>query len=520
MDYQLTWSAVVRFVTNLVGDKVSYLHQPEAELTLSSIATNSHLVEPGALFIGLPGTRIDGGGFATQAALKGAKALILNVKYHTPHALPDVPAIYLPAELVGYVAGHLSGAFYNQPTRNLQLVGVTGTNGKTTTTHIIEHILKTQAQSVALLGTVYQRWLKHKTPAEFTTPFGVDLQATFAQVRQAGCSHAVMEVSSHSLAQSRVAGCAFDVAVWTNLTQDHLDYHGTMENYFQAKAKLFTPEYLGTTGALVLNLDDFYGRRLLEDTASLSNPRWAYTLSEPGEVLPEVKLVRATILRLQGSNTRLFLQTPVGTAEVNLPLVGKFNVANTAAAVAACLSLGVSLEVIADALNCCAPVPGRMRPVGHSDIHVLVDYAHTPDGLENALTALRETTEGRLWCVFGCGGDRDRTKRPLMGRLANLLADECVVTSDNPRTEDPEAIIKDIRAGIPSDAPLVIQKDRTEAIRLAILSAQSGDTILIAGKGHEDYQILGTEKIHFDDTEVAAEALRMRGQVSSNAATV
>ena len=516
MDYQLSWSAIVDLVQATASEAIVYIHQPESPAVLTSIATNSHCVESGALFIGLPGTRIDGGCFATQAALSGAKALVINAKYYTPHSLPNVPVIYLETEHVARVAGGISAYFYQNPTEKLRLVGVTGTNGKTTTTHIVEHILNYHTQAAALLGTMYQRWPGHQTPANFTTPFGADLQRTMAEIHAAECEFAVMEVSSHSLAQYRVAGCAFDVAVWTNLTQDHLDFHKTMEAYFEAKAQLFTPEYLGAEGAMVLNFDDTYGCLLWEKTTRLPNPRWVYTLEPNARSLPTNLCVQARILRMTSADTLVAFDTPAGQGEVLLPLVGKFNVVNAAAAVTACLSLDVPFAVICEALATCAPVPGRMRPVGTSDIHVLVDYAHTPDGLENALTALRATTTGKLWCVFGCGGDRDRTKRPLMGRVASSLADECVVTSDNPRTESPKLILQDICAGIPIDRGVVVQPNRTEAIRLAVLSASAGDTVLIAGKGHEDYQILGTEKIPFDDTEVAAEAVRIRTRVPFN----
>lgn len=381
------------------------------------------------------------------------------------------------------------------------MVGITGTNGKTTTTHLIEYFLLQAKRPTALFGTLYTRWQDYRQTAIHTTPFAVELQSLLAKAVAAGNEYAVMEVSSHALSQSRVSGCKFKVAVFTNLTQDHLDYHPDMEAYFQAKSLLFSPEYL--QGKAIINLDDVYGRRLLE---RLDKP-WSYSVnnSEADLYLSE--------LNYQPTGVSGILHTPVGEVSFDSPLVGQFNLANLLAAVGTVLHLGVSLPIISATLPQFEGVPGRMERIQISstqDISVIVDYAHTPDSLENLLKAARPFISGKMICVFGCGGDRDRTKRPLMGKIAAQLADVAVVTSDNPRTENPQRILDDVVAGIPDTVSPMVIGDRATAIHTAIANAQPGDGVLIAGKGHEDYQILGTEKIHFDDRQQAREALKAR----------
>ena len=309
-----------------------------------------------------------------------------------------------------------------------------------------------------------------------------------------------MEVSSHALSQGRVKGCSFEVGVFTNLTQDHLDYHRDMEDYFQAKSLLFTPEYLA--GKAIINLDDPYGKRLIEQRDR--NTVWTYSVDNQDADL------YTSNLDYQPTGVSGILHSPSGEIAFNSPLVGQFNLANLLAAVGAVLHLGVDLNLVADSLPQFTGVPGRMERVQISpeqEISVIVDYAHTPDSLENLLKAARPFISGKMICVFGCGGDRDRTKRPLMGKIAAELADVAVVTSDNPRTENPEQILKDVVAGIPDPIEPIVISDRATAIATAIKNAQPGDGVLIAGKGHEDYQILGTEKINFDDREQARIAL-------------
>ncbi|MFM6196195.1 MAG: UDP-N-acetylmuramoyl-L-alanyl-D-glutamate--2,6-diaminopimelate ligase, partial [Planktothrix sp.] len=404
--------------------------------------------------------------------------------------------------------GPFAKELYGDPSQDLTVIGVTGTNGKTTTTQLIEFLLKTADRPTALLGTLVVRWPGFEQTAIHTTPFAVELQEQLANARSAGADYAVMEVSSHALAQRRVQGCEFQVAVFTNLTQDHLDFHNTMEEYFAAKALLFQSNYL--RGRAIVNFDDPYGAAL---AAQLDHDRcWCYSIddSKADFYLSDLSY------GLDGVSGTL--HTPAGAIAFRSPLVGQFNLQNWLAAAATGLHLGLDLSAMVQALAQFPGVPGRMQLVQVTDaplpqdISAIVDYAHTPDSLDNALRAARPFVQGRLICVFGCGGDRDRTKRPKMGKIAAELADVAVVTSDNPRTEDPERILQDVLAGIPETIKPMVIADRAQAIHTAILEAQPGDGVLIAGKGHEDYQILGTEKIHFDDREQAREALANRMQ--------
>lgn len=471
------------------------------ESEIKGLATNSHACQEGDLFLGIPGTRVDGGDFWANALAGGAVAALVSESAAQKKEING--ACVIPVADMTATVAKVAAAFYSYPTQKLKLVGVTGTNGKTTTTHLIEFLLTSAAKPTALLGTLYTRWPGFSETAVHTTPFAVELQGQFAQAVGAGCEFAVMEVSSHSLDQGRVRECAFDVAVFTNLTQDHLDYHPTMEDYFAAKALLFSPEYL--KGCAIINLDDPYGQRLIQ---SLNRDQvWSYSTSNPEADL------WADQLEYQPNGVKGMLHTPQGEAPFYLPLVGQYNLANLLAAIGAGLQLGLELADMVQQLPEFPGVPGRMERVNivaDQDISVIVDYAHTPDSLENLLKAARPFIPGNLVCVFGCGGDRDRTKRPKMGGFAAQLADRVVVTSDNPRTEDPEQILQDILAGIPESVKPLVMVDRAAAIRTAILEAKPGDGILIAGKGHEDYQILGTEKIHFDDREQAREALKTR----------
>jgi len=491
------------------------------EAEVKGLATNSHACQPGDLFLGMPGTRVDGGDFWASAIAAGAIAAVVS-----PQAAGNVrgeerrgergeegnetPCIIAAQDMVE-AAAQLSAAFYDYPARRLKLVGVTGTNGKTTTTHLIEFLLQQAQKSTALLGTLYTRWQGYQQTALHTTPFAVELQRQLAEALVAGCELGVMEVSSHALAQGRVLGCTFEVAVFTNLTQDHLDFHRDMDDYFAAKALMFSAGYL--KGRAVVNLDDPYGQQLIQNleqvpTGTLhATPVWSYSTHDTTAAL------YTSDLSYGSDGVSGMLHTPHGETAFRSPLVGQFNLANLLAAVGAVLHLGLELHDIVAALPQFGGVPGRMEQVqiaANQDISVIVDYAHTPDSLENLLRAARPFIQGSMICVFGCGGDRDRGKRPQMGHIAADLADRVIVTSDNPRTENPQRILQDIVAGIPESVKAVVMGDRTEAIRLAILEAQPGDGVLIAGKGHEDYQILGTEKIHFDDREQAQAALKQR----------
>ena len=469
---------------------------------VTRLCTNSQACKAGDLFIGMPGTRVDGGEFWRNAVASGAIAALV-----TPQAAikqpPQQNQCLIQTEDMIATCGKLAAAFYDYPANKLNLVGVTGTNGKTTTTHLIEYFLLQSELPTALFGTLYTRWQNYQKTATHTTPFAVDLQSQLAAAVNAGSKCAVMEVSSHALAQGRVKGCSFEVSVFTNLTQDHLDYHQNMEDYFQAKALLFAPEYL--KGKAIINLDDDYGKRLIEQ---LDRDRvWSYSVNNSQADL------YTSNLNYQATGVSGILHTPEGEIPFTSPLVGQFNLSNLLAATGTALHLGVKLSVISATLTQFRGVPGRMERVqitDTQDISVIVDYAHTPDSLENMLKASRPFIKGKMICVFGCGGDRDRTKRPIMGKIAAELADIAVVTSDNPRTENPQQILDDVVAGIPDQAEFVVIGDRAKAIAKAIGDAQPGDGVLIAGKGHEDYQILGTEKIHFDDREQARLALKQR----------
>ncbi len=471
----------------------------DAEVT--GLATNSHACQAGNLFLGMPGTRVDGGEFWESAIASGAIAALVSPK--AAQKKPTEGHCIIPTGDMNQACALLAAAFYDYPGQKMKMVGVTGTNGKTTTTHLIEFLLNNAQLPTALLGTLYARWPGFEETAAFTTPFAVDLQKKLAAAVAAGSEYAVMEVSSHALAQKRVLGCHFETAVFTNLTQDHLDYHKDMDDYFEAKALLFNPDYLKGRG--IINADDAYGQKLI---AALGPEKaWTYSVSN------NTADFWTSDLEYEPNGVKGMLHTPQGETSFYLPLVGQYNLSNMLAAIGAGLHLGLDLTAMAQKLPAFPGVPGRMERVQISpeqDISVIVDYAHTPDSLENLLKAARPFIAGKAICVFGCGGDRDRTKRPKMGKIAVELADITVITSDNPRTEEPDKILGDILAGVPEQVEPYVISDRSLAIHTAIVIAEPGDGVLIAGKGHEDYQILGTEKIHFDDREQAREALAER----------
>ncbi|BAP17212.1 UDP-N-acetylmuramoyl-L-alanyl-D-glutamate--2,6-diaminopimelate ligase [cyanobacterium endosymbiont of Epithemia turgida] len=485
--------------TFLLGKE--YTNNP-LDREIKGICTNSHTCKPGDLFIGMPGTRVDGGQFWPSAIEAGAIAAII-----TPQAaaqFPPTPDVcIITVEDMVTVCAQVAATFYKYPSQQLNMIGITGTNGKTTTAHLIEFFLTQGQHPTALFGTLYTRWQGFQQIATHTTPFAPELQRRLAEAVAAQNQYCVMEVSSHALAQGRVKECPFKVGVFTNLTQDHLDFHKDMEHYFLAKSLLFSSEYL--TERAIINLDDFYGKRLIEGLDSYQV--WSYSVNN------ETADFYTSNLTYEAAGVSGTLHTPQGTVSFSSPLVGQFNLSNLLAAVATVLHFRLDLDEIVAKLPKFRGVPGRMERVKISDkqdISVIVDYAHTPDSLENLLNAARPFIRGRMICVFGCGGDRDRTKRPLMGRISSQLADVCIVTSDNPRTEDPQRILADILEGISDSVNPIVISDRAEAINQAIQRAKPGDGVLIAGKGHEDYQILGTEKIHFDDREQARKALTVK----------
>ena len=460
----------------------------EASIAVSSLGYRSDEVAPGALFFCIPGLQHDGHDFAAEAVISGAAALVVE------RPLPlEVPQVVVPS--VRQAMGPISAAFYGHPAERLTMVGVTGTNGKTTTTFLLESVFRAAGLTPGVIGTTGVRIGGDHVPFPRTTPESPDLQGLLARMVAAGVDAAAMEVSSHGLHQHRVDGIRYRVAIFTNLTQDHLDYHASMEEYFEAKARLFTPELADHA---VVNLDAPEGRKLLRPDL----PTTTFGLERDADV-------RATDVR----TTLDGLTFQVGDVEVRSSLRGQFNVENCLAAIAAARVLGISEEAAVRGIADVRGVPGRVEPVeAGQDFLVLVDYAHTPDSLENVLRAARPLSSGRLLVVFGCGGDRDRGKRPLMGAVATRLADLAIVTSDNPRSEDPAAIVGEIVQGAEQgEGSYVVELDRRSAIRLAVSEAAPGDVVVIAGKGHEPYQELADRTIPFDDRAVASEEIRAIG---------
>jgi UDP-N-acetylmuramoyl-L-alanyl-D-glutamate--2,6-diaminopimelate ligase len=456
---------------------------PEAEVEALAYATAS--VGPGTLFFCVPGFRMDGHDFAPEAVRRGAVALVCQ----RPLGL-GVPEVVV--DDVRAAMGPAAARFFGHPTEELEVVGITGTNGKTTTAYLVRHLLEAAGRPCGLLGTVKRVVGGVEEEVERTTPEAIDLQATFRRMVDAGDRAAAMEVSSHALELGRADGIRFACRVFTNLTRDHLDFHPTMDAYFAAKRKLFEG-----AGPAVVNVDDPWGRTLAAEVEATT-----FALERPADY-------RARDVRFDLGGSTFVCETPEGDAELSSPLPGAFNVQNVLAAVAAVAALGVPLAAAASALPSFGAVPGRFQPVDEGqDFAVLVDYAHTPDSLENVLRAARALTERRLIAVFGAGGDRDRDKRPLMGR-AGRLADLAIVTSDNPRSEDPEAIVDQVIAGAGAGARREV--DRRRAIALAVEEAGPGDVVVVAGKGHEQGQEFERgRKEPFDDVTVAREALRAR----------
>ena len=452
---------------------------------ITTVSCDSRRIGAGTMFVGLPGTQVDGGQFWPEALKAGAVLAVIGPAAAAARPPADGDPVLVVAEPVARWAGLLAAEFWQQPSQRLRLIGVTGTNGKTTTTHLIEHLSDHCGSPTALFGTLVNRWPGHSVTAQHTTAFADLLQAQMALAVEAGARIGAMEVSSHALDQQRVAGCRFAGAVFTNLTQDHLDYHPSMEAYFEAKASLFAPPLLDAAAQVVVNADDPWGAQL---AARLGERCWRSSL----EPTTEAEL-RIEQLQLGPDGVRGVLVSPLGSGPFRSPLLGRFNLMNQLQAVGALLQQGLPLATLAAGLASFRGVPGRMERVLVASQHplpaVLVDYAHTPDGLNNALAASRPFATGQLICVFGCGGDRDRSKRPQMGAIAARLADQVVVTSDNPRSEDPQQILDDVVAGIPAGTALQVQADRAVAIAQAIADAHVDDLVLIAGKGHEDYQL-------------------------------
>ena len=467
---------------------------PDVEIT--GICEDSRLALPGNLFIARPGTKADGSQFLVDAASRGAVAAVVQ------KTLPgsSLPQIKVPDANVA--ASVLANLFHGSPGLSVRALAVTGTNGKTTTTYLVRNILSKVNTRCGLIGTVEIDDGRSRREASMTTPAATEIAALLASMRDKGCRACAMEVSSHALDQGRVAGIQFAGAAFTNLTGDHLDYHKTMENYAAAKAKLFAS--LPETAVAVVNAEDKHSDRMVRDTEARVI-RFGFGKTAD---------YRARDVAVTSGGTNFILHTPDGRAEVNMQLIGRHNIENALAAAALVgETLGLSVHQIAAGLRDTQGAPGRLQAVRLGQpFAVLVDYAHTDDALDNVLSALRPLTRGTLRVLFGCGGDRDRTKRPRMARTAEKLADAVYLTSDNPRTEDPQSILDEVLAGF-SDSmrdSIVVEIDRREAIRRVLSDAQPGDVVLLAGKGHENYQIIGTQKRHFDDVEEAARVLKVR----------
>lgn len=495
-------------LAELVARGVPARIEGDGATRVSGVTRDSRTVRPGDLFAALPGAKTDGMAFVAEAKERGAVAVLAARPFDggLPTLVADDPglALSIAAERI-----------HGDPTASLAVVGITGTNGKTTSTRLVESILAGAGARPALLGTGYFRAPGIDEVTVFTTPFGDDLARCARRAVDAGATHLVMEVSSHGLDQHRVDAVRFAVAGFTNLTQDHLDYHGTMETYGAAKARLFTDLAPATS---VLNVDDAFGLAL--SRRALGRVIRCSTRPDADAEL------RVRAWTMDRGGIRATIETPVGLAEVESPLVGTHNLENLLVALGVAIGLGLPLDRIVEALRTARGAEGRLERVDDPrGVAVLVDYAHTPDALARVLSALRPLTKGRLFVVFGCGGDRDRTKRPKMGRAAAEAADVLVLTSDNPRTEVPGAILEEIEPGVReagcplvADAALpgarrgyVVVEDRARAIELALLAAREGDTVLLAGKGHEDYQIVGTVKRPFDDRVEARKVIARLG---------
>ena len=463
---------------------------PETEI--SGVSYDSRGTKPGDLFTAIVGTVSDGHRFISAAAEKGALVVLCE-------RAPEIDIPYVLVEDSRYALAIASRNFFGDPAGKMTMIAVTGTNGKTTTTYLVKHILETQTGAkVGLIGTNCNMIGGETLPTERTTPESYELHKLFREMLDAGCTHVVMEVSSHSLVLERVAGIRFAVGIFTNLTQDHLDFHKTMEEYAAAKALLFK-----VCDRAVINSDDPWASFMAERAEC---PVLRYAVNDAAADL------RAENLKLAPDGVEFDAAAEAETARIRLGIPGRFSVYNALGVIGACVSLGVPLSVCADALATAKGVKGRVETVPtDGDYTILIDYSHTPDALENVLNTVREVSSGRVVAVFGCGGDRDRTKRPIMGRIGTELADFSVITSDNPRTEDPDAIIAEILAGVsaPPEKYIAIT-DRPRAIEYAIMHHLPGDVIVLAGKGHETYQEIHHIKHHMDEREIVAEILERR----------
>jgi len=487
-----------QLIQNLPDAKV----EGPVDREVAGITYDSRRVTPGMVFIAIPGQHVDGHEFIGTAVERGASAVICERSRLVPGRVTKIHVTDV-REAMACAAR----SYYQHPSANLKVIGVTGTNGKTTVAFMIKAILEAADIKTGLMGTVRYEIGDRVIPAQRTTPESIEVQQMMSQMLKVDCLACVMEVSSHALDQKRVHGVDFDVGIFTNLTRDHLDYHGTMENYFAAKKKLFSPLYQGKKKCTsVINIDDDYGVRLAGEGEGVG-VQLTFGFGEKARV-------RATKMELNAEGSRFVIEAPGRKFAVRLPLIGRHNIYNALAAVGACLALKLDVVKIQAALNALPPVPGRLEMVSAGlPFGVFVDYAHTDDALKNVLSTLREITKGRVLVAFGCGGNRDSGKRAKMGRIAAELADYTVITSDNPRKEDPAKIAAQVEEGykaVRTDA-YEVELDRRRAIQQIISRAQPGDSVLIAGKGHESYQEFEDTVVPFDDRVHAQEALETLG---------
>jgi UDP-N-acetylmuramoyl-L-alanyl-D-glutamate--2,6-diaminopimelate ligase len=470
------------------------------DVDIRQVACDSRRVQPRCLFFALHGAKADGNAFIRDAVSRGAIAVVSEDA--APTAMPS-SVVWIRVREARKALAVAAANFFGHPAQALQLVAVTGTNGKTTTTSLIDSMIKASGAKTALFGTIAYHTPVREYPAPNTTPESVDLQGFLAEIREASGSYAVLEASSHSLMMDRLWGCHFAAAVFTNLTREHMDYHKTFDEYFTAKRRLFEGTGAGAPDVAVVNSDDEYGKRL----GGLTKNTVTYGLQSGAQVTTKK-------FQLTFSGLAFTAHTPDGRVEVSSPLVGRINVYNILAAIGAAQALGLSIEAIEAGIQNLQSVSGRFQRIDLGQpFNVIVDYAHTDDALENLIRTARElNSKGRIITLFGCGGEKDRTKRPVMGEVTGRLSDLTILSSDNPRSEDPLKIISDIVVGLQKTAgKYMIEPDREKAIALAMDEARAGDIVLLAGKGHENYQILAEGTLQFDDREVAKRVLRERG---------
>ena len=464
------------------------------DFQVGGVTCDSKKIKDNFIFVAIKGSSCDGHRFIPEAISAGAKAVVVE----NPEVEKRQGCVFLKTKDSRRCLAQLVAAFYGFPSRYLKLVGVTGTNGKTSITYILESILKEAGFNPGVIGTVNYRYNAQAIPSFNTTPGPEDLERLFYQMLKAGVSHVVMEVSSHALSQQRVSGISFSAGIFTNLTQDHLDYHKDLEDYFSCKARLF--EMLDKDSYAFINIDDAFGRRLIHLTPAKVV---TYGIENKADVL-------AVNITCDGKLSKFCLQHGKNKVLITSPLIGRHNVYNVLAAASFALKEGIGPAVIQAAIEKCTFIPGRLQRVDvEADFSVFVDYAHTEDALRNVILSLRQIYPKRIIVVFGCGGNRDKDKRPKMGKVVTELADFAFVTSDNPRSEDPREIINQILAGITKENYCVVV-DRRQAIDKALQIAQTGDCVLVAGKGHESYQIIGAEVIPFDDCEVVKSCLQLK----------